>query len=295
MPPDGDRKPVALITGCSSGIGRAVALSAVGRGFTTIATSRNTESLHDLEAAGCVVRRLDVTDDAARRQVVAESVESFGAIDVLVNNAGYGELGPCEEVPLDRWDRQFRTNVFGPVGLMQLVLPGMRARGSGRIVNVSSMAGELVLPAGAAYHGSKYALEAATEALRLEVRRFGIGVCLVQPGAVNSRWGENVPALKHYASGAYGDLMGEMERQIARRLPRGVSPRRAAAVVMRAVTARRPRARYRVGRDAHVLLPLRRLLPSAVWAQCVHTQFPSLRRSAVPAPGRTTLGAGGRR
>jgi NAD(P)-dependent dehydrogenase (short-subunit alcohol dehydrogenase family) len=147
------------------------------------------------------------------------------------------------------------------------------------------MAGELVLPLGAAYHGSKYALEAATEVLRLEVRQFQIGVCLVQPGAVNSQWGENIPPLKQYASGAYGDMVTEMERQIATRLPRGVDPDRVAAVVMRAATARRPRARYRVGADAHVLMALRRLLPAAAWAWCVRTQFPSLRHAADSRPG----------
>lgn len=273
---------VILITGCSSGSGRAIARVAVGKKHTTIATSRDVEALAPLEAEGCVVRRLDVTDESARQQVVQEIIDTHGAIDVLVNNAGYGELGPCEEVPLERWVAQFATNVFGPVGLIQLVLPGMRARGYGRIVNISSMAGELVLPVGAAYHASKYALEAATEVLRLEVRRFGIGVSLVQPGAVNTRWGENIPALKRYASGPYGAMVTEMEQQIAKRLPRGADPGQVAAAVMRAVTARRPRARYRVGADAHVLLPLRRLLPSSAWTQCVHTQFPSLRHSADP-------------
>ncbi|MDT0268745.1 SDR family oxidoreductase [Streptomyces sp. DSM 44915] len=275
---------VVLITGCSSGIGHALALRAVRAGFTTVATSRNTEALGPLAAAGCDVRRLDVTDDAERRLVVKELTEEYGGVDVLVNNAGYGELGPLEEVPLDRWEAQFRTNVFGPVGLIQLVLPGMRERGRGRIVNVSSMAGELVLPVGAAYHGSKYALEAATEVLRLEVRRFGIGVSLVQPGAVNSRWGENVPALKEYEAGPYGDLVGEMAGQMAERLPRGVTPERVAEIVLRAVTARRPRARYRAGVDAHVLLALRRALSSAVWTRCVHTKFPSLRRPGPVAP-----------
>ncbi|MGW6317603.1 SDR family oxidoreductase [Streptomyces sp. NPDC055099] len=270
---------VILITGCSSGIGRSVALAAVHRGFTTIATSRDVEALEPLADAGCVVRRLDVTDDSARRQVVKELIAAYGGVDALVNNAGYGELGPCEEVPLDRWDLQFQTNVFGPVGLIQLVLPGMRARGNGRIVNVSSMAGELVLPVGAAYHGSKYALEAASEVLRLEVARFGIGVSLVQPGAVRTRWGENVPGMSRYTAGPYGDVVEEMERQMAVRLPRGVPPHRVAAAVLRAVTARRPRARYRVGTDAHVLLPLRRLLPDALWVRCVHTKFPSLRRT----------------
>lgn len=271
---------VLLITGCSSGIGRAVAYRALRLGFTTVATARNVEALRELEAAGCVVRSLDVTDDAERRQVMKEVASLCGPVDVLINNAGYGELGPFEEVPLSRWTRQFETNLLGPVGLIQLALPDMRSRGYGRIVNVSSMAGELVLPVGAAYHGSKYALEAASEVLRLEVSRFGIGVSLVQPGAVNSRWGDNVPPLRQYATGPYGDMVTDLERQIARRLPRGTEPDQVASAVMRAVTARHPHARYRVGREAHVLLAARRLLPAAVWAQCVRTQFPSMRNAA---------------
>ncbi|MFI0189570.1 SDR family oxidoreductase [Streptomyces sp. NPDC017086] len=284
--------PVVLITGCSSGIGRAVARRAAGAGFTTVATARDPRTLRELEDAGCVVHALDVTDDAARRRVVAEVDETYGGVDALVNNAGYGELGPFEEVPPERWERQFRTNVFGPVALAQLVLPGMRARGHGRIVNISSMAGELVLPVGAAYHGSKFALEAAMEGLALEVRRFGIDVSLVQPGAVNSRWGDNVPALKEYTSGPYGDLVTEMAAQMARRLPRGASVEDAAAAVLRALTDRRPRLRYRVGVDAQVLLPLSRVLPARVWNAWVRKQFPSMRAPAprpahTPVPGRT--------
>ncbi|HEX4831249.1 MAG TPA: SDR family NAD(P)-dependent oxidoreductase [Trebonia sp.] len=269
--------PVIVITGCSSGIGRAIARQALERGFTTVATARDPGALADLAAAGAVVRRLDVTDDGERRQAVKEVLAAHGAIDVLVNNAGYGELGPCEEVPLDRWAVQFETNLFGPVGLIQLVLPGMRARGQGRIVNVSSMAGELVLPAGAAYHASKFALEGATEVLRLEAGLFGIGVSLVQPGAVNSRWGQNISPLRQYRAGPYGDMVADLDRQIARRLPRGTHPDQVAAAVLRAATARHPRARYRVGAEAHVLLAARRLMPAAAWAQCVRTQFPSLR------------------
>jgi NAD(P)-dependent dehydrogenase (short-subunit alcohol dehydrogenase family) len=273
---------VILITGCSSGIGRAIALSAVRKGFTTVATSRNIKMMQTLEAEGCIVRRLDVTDDSERRQVVEELIDSYGAVDVLVNSAGYGELGPCEEVPLDRWVAQFQTNLFGPVSLTQLVIPGMRSRGYGRIVNVSSMAGVLVLPVGAAYHASKYALEAAMEVLSMEVRQFGIGVSLVEPGAVNSQWFENVPELKKYAGGTYGNLATELEQLLAKRIPRGLDPDRVAAVVMHAVNARRPRVRYRVGAEAHTLIALRKLLSPGIWNRCAQVQFPSLRNSTAP-------------
>ncbi|MGW2544869.1 SDR family oxidoreductase [Kitasatospora sp. NPDC001574] len=272
---------MVLITGCSSGIGRAVALRAVRAGFTTVATARKPESLAELEAAGCLVRALDVTDAEARHRVVEELDEKHGGVDALVNNAGYGELGPFEEVPLDRWDRQFQTNVFGPVALTQLVLPGMRERGYGRIVNVSSLAGKIVLPVGAAYHASKFALEAAMEALWLEVHRFGIEVSLVLPGAVNSRWADNVPKQDEYASGAYGDLVSELARQMAERLPRGASVEYASSVVMRALTESRPRLRYPVGADARVLLPLSRMVPARLWSAWVRSHFPSIRH---PAP-----------
>lgn len=275
---------VMLITGCSSGIGRAIALEAVHRGFTTVATSRDAGALHTLQARGCLTRCLDVADPGARQQVVHELIDAYGAVDVLVNNAGYAELGPCEDVPLTRWHVQFETNLFGPVGLIQLVLPGMRSRGYGRIVNISSMAGELVLPIGGPYHASKYALEAATEVLRLEVRRFGIGVSLVQPGTVNTRLAENVPTLRRYASGVYGDAVSELEQQLTRRLPRGLDASRVAATVLRAVSARRPRTRYRVGMDAHVLMAMRPLLPSGLWARCLSLQFPALRPSAGVRP-----------
>ncbi|MFE9427430.1 SDR family oxidoreductase [Kitasatospora sp. NPDC006697] len=275
--------PVVLITGCSSGIGRAVALRAVRAGFTTVATARRPETLADLEAAGCLVRALDVTDDESRRKVVAELEERFGGVDALVNNAGYGELGPFEEVPLDRWDRQFQTNVFGPVALAQLVLPGMRARGHGRIVNVSSLAGKIVLPVGAAYHASKFALEAAMEGLWLEVQRFGVDVSLVLPGAVNTKWAANVPEQQEYASGAYGDLVAELAREMAKRLPRGASVEYASSVVMRALTDPRPRLRYPVGLDAKLLLPVSRLVPGRLWSAWVRSHFPSMRRTPARA------------
>jgi len=243
--------------------------------------------LRALQADGCLIRRLDVADPDARQEVVQELIDVHGAVDILVNNAGYAELGPCEDVPLTRWQVQFETNLFGPVGLIQLVLPGMRSRGYGRIVNISSMAGELVLPVGAPYHASKYALEAATEVLRLEVSRFGIGVSLVQPGSVNTRLAENMPALELYARGVYGDMVTELEQELARRLPRGLDSSRVAATVLRAVSARRPRTRYRVGLDAHVLMAMRPLLPSGLWARCLSLHFPALRSSA-PSPPRPT-------
>jgi NAD(P)-dependent dehydrogenase (short-subunit alcohol dehydrogenase family) len=165
---------VALVTGCSTGIGRAAALQLHRAGVTTVATARSLRTLDELADAGCTVLELDVTDDAGRRACVDEVTARHGGVDVLVNNAGYAEMGPVEQVPLDAWRRQLETNVLGPVALSQLVLPAMRAAGRGRIVNVSSMGGEITFPGGGAYHASKHALEALSDALRVEVRPFGV-------------------------------------------------------------------------------------------------------------------------
>ena len=159
-----------LITGCSSGIGRAAALRlARRRDLTVYASARRPESLDDLARAGCEVVGLDVTDEASMVAAVTRVVAAHGAVDVLVNNAGYGEFGTVEETALSKVREQFETNVFGLARLIQLVLPGMRAAGRGRVVNVSSMGGRLVFPVGGYYHASKYAVEAISDALRFEV------------------------------------------------------------------------------------------------------------------------------
>jgi len=159
-----------LITGCSTGIGRATAEQLAARGWTVYATARRTESIRDLAGRGCKTLALDVCDEASMRAAVETVERAEGAVGVLVNNAGYGQEGAFEEVPMAEVRRQFETNVFGLVRLTQLVLPGMRRQGWGRIVNLSSMGGRLTLPGGAFYHATKYAVEAISDALRFELR-----------------------------------------------------------------------------------------------------------------------------
>jgi NADP-dependent 3-hydroxy acid dehydrogenase YdfG len=162
-----------LITGCSSGIGRATAERLAGRGFTVYATARRVEAIADLEARGCRVMALDVTDEGSMQAAVDAVTTEHGAVGALVNNAGYSQSGPVEEVPIEDVRRQFETNVFGLVRMCQLVLPGMRAQRSGRIVNVSSMGANFTFPGGGFYHATKYAVEAISDALRFEVAGFG--------------------------------------------------------------------------------------------------------------------------
>lgn len=275
--------PVALVTGCSSGIGRAVALQLVTAGITTVATARQVETLTDLAAAGCIVRPLDVTDDVSRRACVHDSLAAHGRIDILVNNAGYAELGPVEEVPLDAVRRQLETNVVGPVALAQLLLQGMRERGSGRIVNVSSMGGEITFPGGGVYHASKYALEALSDALRMEARAFGVQVVVVQPGPVATSFDVNSADLTVYMDGPYADLARSMDEQVRTMTPRGTPAAQVAAVVVRAATVRRPHTRYRVGAVARVLVLGRRVVPDRAWDAAMRAAFRPRPRDAVAA------------
>ena len=185
----GDVSKAVLITGCSSGIGRATARRLAASGWTVYATARRLESIADLEAAGCRTLALDVTDEDSMVAAVRTIEETHGAVGVLINNAGYSQSGAIETVPLDAARRQFETNVFGLARLTQLVLPKMRDQRWGKIVNLGSMGGKLVFPGGGWYHATKHALEAVSDALRFEVRGFGIDVILLEPGLITTEFG----------------------------------------------------------------------------------------------------------
>src|SRR3954452_17394295 len=174
-----------LITGCSTGIGRAAAEELTNRGHTVIATARRPETLADLDVAGRLA--LDVDSDDS----VAAALAAAGPIDALVNNAGFGIGGPVEKVPLAEVRRLFETNVFGAVRMMQAVLPAMRERGSGTIVNVTSVSGVVAGPLAGFYSATKFALEAITEAARIELAHFGVRVLSVEPGYIETAFGDN--------------------------------------------------------------------------------------------------------
>src|ERR1051326_7762865 len=171
-----------LITGCSSGIGRALASVMASRGARVVATARDLGSIADLDLMGMKTVRLDVTDSAS----VEAALKAAGPVDVLVNNAGYGLEGAIEEVSDDELREQYATNVFGPWRLCRAVLPGMRQRGRGAIVNISSAGGRAPFPGLGAYRSSKFALEGWSWTLHFEVARFGIRVLIVEPGLVDS-------------------------------------------------------------------------------------------------------------
>src|SRR3989475_5145028 len=270
-----------LITGCSTGIGRATAEQLAARGWTVYATARRPESIRDLAGRGCKTLALDVCDEASMRAAVETVERAEGAVGVLVNNAGYGQEGAFEEVPMAEVRRQFETNVFGLVRLTQLVLPGMRRQGWGRIVNLSSMGGRLTLPGGAFYHATKYAVEALSDALRFEVREFGVDVIVVEPGPIRTRFGDTAIASIGNAArddspyAAFNTLLARRIRE-AYEGPMGMfaaEPDAVARVIEKAISAGRPRSRYPVTVAARVLMALRRWLPDRGFDAFLRTQF----------------------
>jgi short-subunit dehydrogenase len=306
----GTRSVPVLITGCSSGIGRAAAISLHAAGLTVYATARQVDSLAGLARQGIRTLALDVTDEASMTAAVAAIEDAAGPVGVLVNNAGYGLYGPVEQLPMDEIRRQFETNFFGLVRLTQLVLPGMRRRGRGRILNVSSMGGRITLPGGAFYHASKYAVEGLSDALRMEIAQFGIDVVLIEPGPVKTPWNDvaaaslssAAPASAEGGSGgggpgaggpgdgdrgaggsatdgdpyaaykaAVGASFGRTQAGLVGRF--GSTSEDIAKVITQAVTARRPRARYLINPVAKSLVAMNQVLPARAYDSVMRRQY----------------------
>lgn len=253
----------ALVTGASSGIGEATARALAGLGYTVYGAARRLDRLQGLAPDGIRPLALDVTDDASMQAGVDRVVAETGRLDVLVNAAGYGAYGALEDVEVDEGRRQFEVNVFGAVRLTQLVLPRMREQRSGTVVNVTSMGGKICTPLGGWYHGTKFALEALSDCLRLEVAPFGIDVVVIEPGGIATEWGGI--AAEHLettsGAGAYGDqaaaVAASLRSEVTRE--RSSSPSVVADAIGRAVSARRPRTRYAVGFGAKPLIAARRI------------------------------------
>jgi NAD(P)-dependent dehydrogenase (short-subunit alcohol dehydrogenase family) len=271
-----------LITGCSSGIGHSTAKLLAESGWTVYATARNPDKLDDLRAAGCQTLALDVEDEDSMKAAVSQVEQAEGAIGVLINNAGYSQSGAVESVDIDRVRKQFETNVFGLVRLTQLALPGMRKQGWGRIVQLSSMGGKLVFPGGGYYHATKYALEAISDALRFEVKGFGVDVVLIEPGLIVTNFGSTAAESAEEDTtpdGAYGGFNRAVAKATqnayegpAARL--GGPPEAVAKVIKKALDAKRPRARYTVTPSAKLMMGQRRLLPDRAWDRAMKLQFP---------------------
>lgn len=244
-----------LVTGASSGIGLAAVRRFTEAGYRVAATVRKGEDEVRLasEFPELKVLNLDLNDEAAINKQVGGWLEENGGVDVLVNNAGFAQIGPVESLGMDQWRRQMETNFFAPVNLTRLVLPYMRERGRGRIINVSSGFGQLVIPIFAPYCVSKFAVEAFTESLRYEVSPLGIGVSMVAPGPVTSRFDRNRQRVSAQAmrGSPYATLHDNIDRQVSKSHERESSPEAVVEKIFTAATARRPKLRYPVGPMGH--------------------------------------------
>ena len=273
--------PVALVTGASSGIGEATALELAKAGYIVYAAARRVERMAHLAQDGIRPIPMDVTDDASMQEGVNKIVAEAGRIDVLVNNAGYGSYGALEDVPMDEARYQFEVNVFGAARLTQLVLPHMRANHAGKIVNITSMGGKIYTPLGAWYHATKFALEAISDCLRVEVKPFGIDVIVIEPGGIKTEWAgiaadklRAVSSTGPYApqANAVADALTSESNQ-----RRTSPPELIARTITKAVKARKPRTRYAVGFGAKPLIFLHNVLPDRTFDTIVRrlTGMPS--------------------
>lgn len=275
-----DVSKAVLITGCSTGIGHATALRLAKAGHTVYATARRVDSLADLRAAGAHTLALDVTDEDSMTAAVGRVVDERGAVGVLINNAGYSQSGALETLSMDDLRRQFETNVFGLVRMCQLVLPGMRAQHWGRIVNISSMGANFTFPGGGAYHASKYAVEAISDALRFEVKGFGVDVVIVQPGLIRTEFAATAQTAMGSDDGPYAEFNAAVGAATEDAYAKGPLARlggdadSVARAVEKAITAKHPPIRMRVTPSAHLLIGANGLMSDGMWDRFLAAQFP---------------------
>jgi NADP-dependent 3-hydroxy acid dehydrogenase YdfG len=265
-----------LITGCSSGIGRATAEHLADKGHTVYASARRLESIAELQQRGCRTLALDVLDEDSMAAAIAAVESEHGSVGALVNNAGYAVSGAIEIVSVEQLRAEFETNVFGYVRMAQLVLPGMRRARRGRIVNVSSVAGRVTMPGAGAYAASKYAVEAISDALRFEVRGFGVQVIVIEPGPIRTEFtGTANHALADRDAGPYAEYHAAVAKGDAETDESFIAgkPDQVARAIQRALTASRPKTRYRVTPIARVLPVLRGTLGDRAFDAFLRTQI----------------------
>jgi NAD(P)-dependent dehydrogenase (short-subunit alcohol dehydrogenase family) len=251
-------------------MGKDFALMLLKEGYAVYGAARRVDHMLDIEAAGGVALPMDLTDDSSMVAVVDRIIREQGRIDVLINNAGYGQMGALEDVPMDEGRRQIEVNLVGAARLVQLCLPQMRSRKFGKILNISSIGGKVSFPLGGWYHASKFALEGYSDTLRMELRPFGIDVVVIEPAGTESEWARIAAeqAERYSAHGAYADLVAANAKSLSwqRKMP----PARVITdLVVRALRAKRPRARYRGGTGAGPILFLRWLLPDGLFDRLI--------------------------
>ena len=265
----------ALVTGASSGMGKDAAFRLLKEGMTVYAVARSVDKMKDLEEAGAITLKMDITNDAEVLAVV-ERLKADGGLDVLLNNAGYGQYGSVEETPIDDARYQFDVNIFGLARLTQLIIPMMREKGAGLIINVSSMGGVVYTPLGAWYHATKHALEGWSDCLRFELEPFGIDVVVIQPGIINTGFAD-VFGQKFVKpdNSPYAKLIASIERgtEQAYKAGRFSEPSVISDAIIEAVRAKKPKTRYARGALGPMLMRIRRLVSDRMFDRVLRSQI----------------------
>jgi len=265
---------VVLITGASAGMGKETAILLAKKGYTVYGAARRTDRLKELTARGIRPLQMDVTDDPSITKAIDQIIAAEGRIDILVNNAGFGSYGAVEDVPLKDAKYQLEVNLFGAARLIQLILPYMRQQQGGKIVNISSIGGKIATPLGGWYHASKFALEGLSDALRNELRPFGIDVILIEPGGVKSEWGGIAfdSMTKMSGNTAYKSITEKFAKAFKATENKNPEPVIIAELIKKAIEAKRPKARYSAGYMAAPALFMRKILSDRLMDAMIMSQ-----------------------
>lgn len=270
-------KKVILITGASSGIGRETAVFLARHDYKVYGVARRIEKLQELNKLGVETLSMDVTDENSVKNTITEIIEREGKIDVLVNNAGYGEYGAVEDVSIENAKYQMEVNVFGLVRVTKLVLPHMRKQRSGYIINVSSVGGKISNPLGGWYHASKFAVEALSDSLRLEVKQFGINVVVIEPGGIKSEWGgiafgKMMEVSKDSVYAPFATKMFNFVQNMDKNNS-APGPIVIAELVKKAIESKKPKTRYVKGAMAKPMLFMKRYLSDSLFDRIILQTF----------------------
>ena len=254
-------KKVILVTGASSGMGKLSAQDLIKAGHIVYCVARSVDKMKDLEQIGGHVMKMDVTNEADIEEVVKQVIAEQGRIDVLWNNAGYGLYGPVEDLSMEKVQQQFEVNVYGVARLTKKVLPYMREKCNGLIINTSSMGGKIYTPLGAWYHASKHAIEGFSDCLRMEVKEFGIKVVMLEPGMINT--GFNAAVRDNFSfesqNSPYKRLVNGYIKAMENNPAPGSKPEVISRTVLKIINARNPKTRYLVGRGGKLLVAIRHI------------------------------------
>lgn len=270
-------KEIVLITGVSSGIGYQTAELLAEQGYRVYGAARHIEKMSALTSIGVIPIQLDLTQEASIRSAMSQINQLEGGIDILINNAGYGSYGAVENVSIEEAKQQLEVNLFGSVRLIQLVLPSMRLKKHGRIINVSSIAGRIPTFMGAWYHASKYALEGLSDSLRMETKSFGIQVVLIEPGGIKTNWG--FIAADHLSQSSKATAYEAVANQAADKMRQLYSSKHlskatlVSQTILKAASSTHPRPRYLVGTGAKSLVLLHTILPSQIFDALIKKVF----------------------